>query len=280
MVLVRRNALLLLAATLPILQSVCSSSQLWTQRTGSQKEHPTMHQQQGAQIQSSADSTGDNLFGFCSLPARHSKHETLQGSMSTHIQKSLNLRGGKQRAGYEPRATGGAAVTNAGGQARGAPSTNRRTVKPTKQKNSANGPKLGYSAKDFAALSKEVTQQVEGKVKEQMAKESRDEEEVRRRSRNKNKKQLRKRQVFCSLPIAMNFGLCFVCVCERLCVPLILCLTCTVHPKLDARIHHTLPSLNPYLDLQGSYVPSIKNRMRNIERTLQRKGHMMPDEVF
>ena len=111
---------------------------------------------------------------------------------------SLNLRGGKQRVRRGPRSAGGGDAPNGGDAVR-----------------------VGYSADEFAALSKGVTQQVQGKFEAQMAKESREAEEVRRKLRSKKKKRLRKNQ--------------------------------------------------------GTFVPSTKNRARSVERTLPRKGHLMPE---
>jgi hypothetical protein len=92
---------------------------------------------------------------------------------------AMHLRGGKQRAGRAPGGAGGANPPGGGDAVR-----------------------LGYSADEFAALSREVTQQVRGKVDAQMAQESREEEEARRKTRNKKKKRLRKNQVSrCSCPL-------------------------------------------------------------------------------
>jgi len=84
--------------------------------------------------------------------------------------------------------------------------------------NGASSAKMGYSASDFATAAHTTGATTGARIKE-----SREQEEARRKSRNKNKKILRKRQ--------------------------------------------------------GKFVPSIKNRIRNIERTMQRKGHLLPEGV-
>ena len=78
--------------------------------------------------------------------------------------------------------------------------------------------KTAYSASDFEAASTAA-----GGPGIRGVKESREDEEARRKARNKNKKILRKRQ--------------------------------------------------------GKFVPSIKNRIRNVERTLHRKGHLLPEDA-
>ena len=110
---------------------------------------------------------------------------------------NLYLRGGQQRT--KQVATGGDAVSSA--YARGG-ATSRAGVKRAKENRrpqvdrtkGVHGIKMGYDAGDYAALSNEVTRQVENKVKEQMTKESREEEEAHRKARSKSKKRLRKRQ--------------------------------------------------------------------------------------
>ena len=55
------------------------------------------------------------------------------------------------------------------------------------------------------------------------------------------------------------------------------------HPALTFSFSPHPPSPRPpapsLSHSQGTFVPSTKNRIRSVERTLQRKGHLLPDEV-